>query len=405
MLRELPVEQLRFGMYVSKLDRPWVGTPFQFQGFVLDSEGQLAILRKLCKTVFVDPERDEIGMVAGVSGSGVAAAKQASERVRGDTVYPELASLEEELPRARTLYVATRTKIQDVVGAVGTGKVLEGPRLKEAVTHVTDSVVRNPDAMMLLSKMLQRGSTLAARALDVSIYMVVFGRFLQLPREQLETLGLLGLLQDIGKLKLPGDLLDKTTTLTREEFERVKAHVAHTVEMLHETEGLPAELPELATLHHERQDGSGYPKGLKGTQIGMIGAIAGIVDTFDALTVPRPYAPRVSPSNALNAIYKGRGTLFHAALVEQFIQCIGIFPVGSVVELNSGEVGVVIAQNLVRRLQPRVMVVQDAKGNPVRPHKILDLMKDPLAGPDKPYRIVRALEYDKVKIDSQELFL
>jgi len=405
VLRELPVEQLRFGMYVSKLDRPWVGTPFLFQGFVIDSESQLKTLREHCKTVFVDPERSEGEATRGLGGSGVAGTRPAAEVVRGNIAYPELASLKDELPRARTLYVETRAMIEDVIGSVGTGRVLEGPRLREAVGRVTDSVVRNPDAMMLLSKMVQKGSTLAARALDVSIYMIVFGRFLQLPRDRLEILGLLGLLQDIGKLKLDSDLLDKTTSLTREEFDRVKSHVRHSVEMLRATAGLPPELPELAALHHERQDGSGYPKGLKGPQIGMIGAIAGIVDTFDALTVPRPYAPRVAPSNALGAIYKGRGTLFHAALVEQFIQCIGIFPVGSVVELNSGEVGVVIAQNLVRRLQPRVMVVQDAEGRQLRPHKVLDLMKDPQAAPGEPYRIVRALEYDKVKINPRELFL
>jgi len=100
MLRELPVEQLRFGMYVSKLDCPWVGTPFLFQGFVLDSEDQLATLRRLCKTVFVDPERNEAGPARGVGGSGVAAAKPAVESVRGATIYPELASIEDELPRA-----------------------------------------------------------------------------------------------------------------------------------------------------------------------------------------------------------------------------------------------------------------------------------------------------------------
>jgi len=154
--------------------------------------------------------------------------------------------------------------------------------------------------------------------------MIVFGCFLQLPRDRLEILGLLGLLQDIGKLKLDLDLLDKTANLTSDELERVKSHVAYSVEMLRGTPGLPPDLPGLAALHHERQDGSGYPKGLKGPQIGMIGAIARIVDTFDALTMPRAYAPRVAPSNALNAIYKGRGTLFHAALVEQFIQCISI---------------------------------------------------------------------------------
>ena len=406
MLREIPVEQLHLGMYVSKLDRPWTETPFMFQGFVLISDKQIEMLRRLCKTVFVDPERSEGGAVAGAVGSGAAsAAAQAKEPVRGETVYPELASVESELPRARTLYAETRAMIDDMIGTVGSGKVLDGPRLREAVARVTDSVVRNPDAMMLLSKMLQKGSSLASRALDVSVYMIVFGRFLQLPRDRLEALGLLGLLQDIGKLRLSSDLLDKTTILTREEFDRARTHVDHSIDILSEAPGMPPDLPALAALHHERQDGSGYPKGLKGPQIGMIGSIAGIVDTFDALTVPRSYAPQVSPSNALNAIYKGRGTLYHAALVEQFIQCIGIFPVGSVVELNSGEVGVVIAQNLVRRLQPRVMVVLDAAGNPVRPHKILDLVKEPMASPGESYRIRRTLEYDKVKIDPRELFL
>ncbi|MEW6690591.1 MAG: HD domain-containing phosphohydrolase, partial [Pseudomonadota bacterium] len=275
----------------------------------------------------------------------------------------------------------------------------------EAVPRVTDSIVRNPDAMMLLTKMIEKGSTVAKRALDVSVYMIVFGRFLQLPRETLETLGLLGLLQDIGKVRLPSELLDKTTSLNLAELDLAKAHVRHSVEILSAATGLPPGLPALAALHHERYDGSGYPKGLKGAEIGLIGSIAGIVDTFDALTTPRAYAKALSPSNALTSLFKGRGSQFSAPLVEQFIQCIGVFPVGSVVELNTGEIGVVIAQNLVRRLQPRVMVVLDAAGRPMNPHKILDLMKNPMAGPEEPYRIRRTLESDRLPLDPREFFL
>jgi hypothetical protein len=113
----------------------------------------------------------------------------------------------------------------------------------------------------------------------------------------------------------------------------------------------------------------------------------------------------MSPSAALSVLNRSRGTMFHPALVDQFIQCIGVFPVGSVVEMNSGEIGVVIAQNSLRRLQPRVMVVRDAKGNPLIPYKVLDLMKDPKVRPDEPYRIQRTLEYDTVKIDPKDLFL
>src|SRR6185436_15655289 len=142
-----------------------------------------------------------------------------------------------------------------------------------------------------------------------------------------------------------------------------------------------------------------------GDQIGLYGSIAAIADTFDALTAVRPYAEPLPPSSALSYLYKERGTGFHADLVEQFIQCIGAFPVGSVVELNSGEVGIVITQNLVRKLKPRVMVVLDAQGNPMRPHKILDLDKDPKASADEPYRIRRTLEQTKLKVDPKEIVL
>src|SRR5207302_1221392 len=132
---------------------------------------------------------------------------------------------------------------------------------------------------------------------------------------------------------------EKRGRLTMEEFELAKLHVNYSAEILRATPGLPADLARAAALHHERHDGSGYPKGLRGHEIGMIGSIAAIVDTFDALTVKRPYADAVSPSAAISMLYKWRGVFYDAHLVEQFIRCIGIFPVGSLVELNTGEAG------------------------------------------------------------------
>jgi HD-GYP domain-containing protein (c-di-GMP phosphodiesterase class II) len=216
---------------------------------------------------------------------------------------------------------------------------------------------------------------------------------------------MLGLLQDVGKMRVPGELLEKTESLTPEELEICRSHVTHSVAILKETAGLPPELPALASLHHERYDGSGYPKGLKGPQIGLFGVIAGLVDCFDALTHPRPQGAVLAPSNALSMIYGWRDVQFDGPLVEQFIQCIGIFPVGAIVELNSGEMGIVIAQNLARRLQPRVMVVLDAKGIPKKPQLILDLAKNPKMNEDTPYRIKRTLEKGSIPIDASEFFL
>lgn len=396
-LREIPVEQLTFGMFVSKLDRPWTETPFAFQGFVLQKDKQLEVLKKYCKHVFVDPEKAVVQEVAKVTAEDIA-------KIRGTTVYNNVASVEGELPVARQAYTNTTTILEEISRVVEVGNAIDSSRSHEAVAQITASVVRNPDAMALLIKLQEKSGTTLSRAAEVSVMMTIFGRFLQLPPDRLEILGMLGLLQDVGKLKLPPELATRGP-LNAAEIETYRTHVIHSVRILSDTPGLPPELPGLASLHHERFDGAGYPRGLRGDAIAFPGLIAGIVDAFDTLTAPKPFGEGLSPANALSMIYKERGKQFHPALVEQFIQCIGVFPVGSVVELNSGEVAIVIAQNMVRRMQPRIMIVKDMNGNPLRPYKMLDLMKEPKVRADEPYRIQRSLEYGSVEIDPRELFL
>ena len=397
-LREIPVDELQLGMYVSKLDRPWTETPFVFQGFILRNEKQIDVIKKFCSKVFVDPEKEDLSEVEAHAG-GTAAS------IRGTTVYKEVASLDAELPRARSAIAETTSALRQITHDVQVGGAIDSAKVKEAASGITESVVRNPDAATLLVQLQEKSGETFNRAIHVSVMMSIFGRFLQLPRESIERLGLLGLLQDAGKLKLPTALLNKREALTPAEEVQYQTHVDHSVEILNSTTGLPNDLPGLASLHHEHFDGSGYPRGLRGGAIALPGMIAGIVDAFDTLIAPLPQAKHMSPSNALNLIYKGRGTQFQPALVEQFIQCVGVYPVGSAVELNTGEIGIVIAQNPLRRLQPRVMVVKDAKGYDNRPYRMLDLSKEPKATPDEPYRIRRTLEYDAIKVDPRELFL
>jgi HD-GYP domain-containing protein (c-di-GMP phosphodiesterase class II) len=395
---QVPVEKLQFGMYVAELDRPWIETPFIYQGFHLSTEEQLATLKKLCKHVFVDPERT-------ATHEKRAPFPAANFEIRGSTRYPQTAPVEAEFKQAHTVYSQSVSAIGELLQpAAKAGGVLDGKEVKDSVSRLTDSVVRNPDALLLVTRLREKSAQAHARALQVSIYMIVFARFLELAREELELMGLLGLLQDVGKMRLPAALLERAGPLSAEETKLVRMHVEHSAEILGETPAIPPRLPALALLHHERQDGSGYPRGLKGDQIGLYGSMAAIADTFDAITAVRPYAESLSPSSALSYLYKERGLGFHPELVEQFIQCVGVFPVGSVVELNSGETGIVITQNLVRRLKPRVMIVLDAQGHPLRPHKILDLDKDPKVRPDEPYRIRRTLEQTKLKVDPREFF-
>lgn len=397
--KQIPVDQLQFGMYVAELDRPWTDTPFMYQGFQLRTTVQLAALKKFCQQVFIDLERTEPPEKVQPSASPT------SFKVRGEVAYPEQVRVEDELKQAAPLFERTASQVSELLRpASKPGGVLDAKELRESVSRLTDSVVRNPDAMLLVSRLREKSVEAHARALQVSLYMIVFARFQQLQRQELELLGLLGLLQDIGKTRLPPSILEKKGPLTRAETEIAKMHVGFSAEVLRASPGIHPELPKLVLLHHERQDGSGYPAGLKGDEIGLYGSMAAIADTFDALTAARPYAEPLSPSNALSFLYKERGSGFHADLVEQFIQCIGVFPVGSVVELNSGEIGIVITQNLVRRLKPRVMIVLDAQGHPLRPHKILDLEKEPKLTPEEPYRIRRTMEQTKLQVDPREFF-
>jgi HD-GYP domain-containing protein (c-di-GMP phosphodiesterase class II) len=387
--KRLPVADLKFGMYIAELDRPWTDTPFMFQGFLLGTKPQLDALKKYCSSVVVDFDRSET---------------QEQPRT-ARKAYPERASVEHEFQAAGAAMAVSESMMRDVIACVRAGRTLDAERLRTAVVTMTESVLRNPDALVLFAQLRDKGEYTVTHALDAAVYMITFGRFLQLEETQIEFLGYLGLLQDVGKLRLPQELLEKRDRLSVEEFERAKLHVNYSAEILRATPGLPPDLARLATLHHERHDGSGYPNHLRGPEIGMIGSIAAIVDTFDALTMERPYAAPIAPSAALSLLYKWRGVFFDSGLVEQFIRCIGIFPMGSVVELNSGEVGVVIAQNMAKRLQPRVMLIRNAAGHPMRPHKLLDLSREPKLSKDEPYRIRRTLEYGHVPLAGEEIFM
>ena len=396
--KQIAVTELELGMYVTELDRPWLGTPFPFQGFPITSADQVDALKQHCKTVFIDLERSASN--GQRNGNGLTA-----DSLLGAVVYAEVAPVEKELAVAREVYSAFEASIEAVFDKLRVTGELDIEPLKVPVRSMVRSIERNPDAMMLLSRIKQKSGAEFSRAVDTLIHMTAFGRFLQFPGERLLLLGLAGLLLNVGKVMLPDAILQKKGPLTAEESALAKGHVMHSVEMIRAAPGLSQALGDIVMQHHERLDGSGYPQGLRGRQISIDGAIAGLVDSYSALTSVRPYAEQVSPSAALNMLHKVRGTFFDEILVEEFIQCIGIYPVGSTVELNTGEVGIVIAQNLARRLQPRVMVILDAGLQPVRPQVVLDLVKEPKARPDEPYQIKRTLPRDELPIDLEQLFI
>ena len=218
-------------------------------------------------------------------------------------------------------------------------------------------MIDNPNALLWVTHLRQMHARSYQHSLSVALHMVALGRHLGFPRAQLVEIGMVGLLSDIGNVKMPPALLERSEALTPEEFDTIKTHVQHSLDLLADSEAVPEEVRKGIAQHHERMDGSGYPVGLKGPEINIYGRIAGIADSFVALTARRPHADAITPHLALMTLFESSQRAFHTPLVEQFVQSIGVFPVGSLIELSTGEVAVVLAHNRVRRLEPRVLLL------------------------------------------------
>lgn len=278
-------------------------------------------------------------------------------------------------------------------------------RIKRSVEPMIDSISRNPDACIWLTRLKQQDEYTYQHSLAASIWAVALGRQLGLPRSDLRSLAIVGLLFDIGKLRVEPELLHCPRPLTPEEFDAVKEHVRYGVEMIGETGLMNSDVLDMVAHHHERYDGSGYPQGLAGDDIPIFGRIAGIVDSYDAVTGRRSYAKTKSPSAAIKMLHDAKDIDFQAELVEEFIQAVGIYPAGTLVELSSGEVVVVVAEYRTRRLRPRKMVILDADKQPVSGVRMIDLLKETHCKDGRPLDIVSSLEPGAYGIDMNSIHL
>lgn len=317
----------------------------------------------------------------------------------------ETTPVEQELLRVVPSFARTQLVLEQVIDDVRQNLNPDLGKLREGVDDMVRSVARNPDALLWLTRLKRTDQYTYDHALDVSVHMMIFARSLGLGEDTTAALGIAGLMQDVGKIRLPPRLLQKTARLTPREFEIFKTHVDYSLAIVGESRGCTESILQIVRRHHERIDGSGYPEGLRGDAIGMNAEIAGLVDSYCAMTRERGYGELYTSQQALEQLISMRERVFRDTLVDQFVQCIGIYPVGSLVELNSGEVAVVIGQNRIRRLKPRVMVLlgpdKSANAHPA----ILDLLYDPPAPDGAPYAVVRALPPNAYGIDPREFYL
>jgi putative nucleotidyltransferase with HDIG domain len=372
---QIDVGQLEIGMYVCELDRPWRETPLPPEGFHIRSDADIRALRRYCRTVSVlrrefdpgarvDPPRDRRLPVTrqqalALDGELFKLNNHPSAR----SVYADQATFEQELAPARDAYRAARLTVNAILEDARLGRSPDVPGARRAVGAMVASVLRNPDALGCFAQLRRKDEYTAQHSLRVCVLALIFGRQLGLPLEQLGQLGIGALLHDVGKVRIPQEILNKPGELTAAELEIVKDHVRWGVEILEPSGQVPAAALEVVRGHHERYDGSGYAAGLKGEAIDSFAMIGAIVDHYDAITSDRAYRAAVSAHAALKSLYEARDRLFERTLVERFIQCLGIYPIGSVVELNTGELGVVAALDRGQRLKPQVVLVRHADGS------------------------------------------
>lgn len=398
---KIGVNDLQMGMFVSALDRPWLETPFLLQGFLIQSPDDISELRKHCTYVYIDilkgrvPSKYKALRTQHKKPANKSARKNADKEVahiadslegydrrdyweavfphRTLRTYPEVRPMEEELGTAQNVFKDLNVCVSEMMVKIEQKAVLEVKAVKDALNPMIDSVMRNPDACIWLARMKNRDSYTYKHSMAASVWAVALGRQLGLPRIDLSTLATGTLLIDIGKLQLPDGILNKPGRLSRGEFEIIKTHVDIGVSMLKDSTEATRVVLEMIATHHERHNGKGYPKKLSGTQIPIFGRIAAIADCYDAMTSDRSYAPAVSPSFAVRKLYEWRDIDFQAELVEEFIQAIGIYPAGTLVELSTGEVGIVIAENRERRLRPKILLLLDANKQPLKDSHMLNL--------------------------------
>lgn len=358
---KLDVGDLEFGMYITELDRPWLDTPFPFQGFLLESQSELDKLKDLCEYVYIDSEKSSIRLdfAEDQQSHSEKEVKIVDLDDHRQTKYEKKSHWQDEHKEAGPIYERITAVYNEILSHVRNNQKINIEEIKNAINPMVDSVIRNPDAFMLLASLKKHDTYGYNHAMSCSVLCVATGRHLGLPKDSLKELALGGLLFDIGRARIDPELLAQTRHLTDDEMVIVRSHVNHSLDIVKGIEGMTDSVTDMIASHHERHNGSGYPQQLKGGEIPLFARIAGLVDCYDAITSVRPYSEPLSPQVAATRLYEWRDKDFHSSLIEQFIQVVGIYPVGTLVQLTDERIGFVVSQHLEARLKPVVMVVMD----------------------------------------------
>ena len=384
------VSELQIGMYISKLDRPWLDTPFPFQGFYLRTKHEINEVQRFCDYVYINAEvGSEPYKESAISKPSPLLIKSSNKNKSKHLLASDLRKIsinigkyeentkpfKKEINNAKILFADLSHSVEQISFNIRVGKRLNIAETKTLTKSVVHSVIKNPNTMIWLSRLKDKGDYTYNHSLRSSVLATVFGRYLGLSEEDLISLATGVLLSDIGKTKIKRELLNKTGELTKSEKILLRSHVELGVEMLANEAKVDHSTLVIVETHHERFNGTGYPYALVGSEIPFFGQIAGLVDVFDAITNKKSYGKHLTAAQAMDWLYGQRDKLFSGKLIDDFVQAIGLYPAGTIVELTDESIGLVVSHNPDKRLRPVVFLLKDSNKNFIKSSKTLDLSK------------------------------
>ena len=350
----MPVEELQVGMYVSGLDRPWDETPFLLQGFRIEDQENIDEIARYCDYVYINTTEQDIFLAQTKKSVSYNRKVEASQGL-GLNVRDVHSAIE--------VHASAKSLTSSFMDDVQLGKAIDMKKIESTVSGCLESILHNQDAMLWVSRIRQKDKYTSEHVLNVCILAIIFSRYLGASEEDMKKVGICGLLHDVGKMQVPIDILQKDGPLTPEEARIMRLHPGYGRDILMADRSVPHVAIDVCYSHHEALDGSGYPRKLKASGLSEMTRMITICDVYDAITSDRPYRNGASSFKAMQTLYQNRGKKFDGKFVMDFIKCIGLHPIGSLVELRSGELALVISTNHAHRDFPKILVVADSDHN------------------------------------------
>jgi len=352
-------------MFIHNINCTWIEHPFLLGALKVKNDKAVETITNLgIREVYIDTVKGlDVSDAPTETEVNTEIEHKMLEMVEQTKPIITTSTLREELKKSKKVYKEANKIVSNIMNDARMGRQIEVERIEPVVGQMANSILRNKDALLSLCRIKNKDDYTFLHSVSVGALLIAFAHALDFNRTVIKQLGVGGMLHDIGKTKVPNEILNKPGKLTDEEFAIMKSHVVHGCSILRRSSGIAQASFDVAAQHHERFDGSGYPLGLKNLEISVYGQMAAIVDVYDAITADRCYHKGMTPTVAVRKMFEWSKFHFNPNLLRTFIRTVGIYPVGTLVMLESGKLGVVIEQCETDMTQPLVRTIFDTKKN------------------------------------------